>query len=57
MKWNHLLNYHHINSRHGLNELNFQIEDNNPKSLRLKQFIVDNPNEDDDAYPRHMLWH
>lgn len=46
-KWNHLLNVHHINVRHGLNELNFQVEDHNPASLKLKQFIVNNLNEDD----------
>lgn len=46
-KWNHLLNVHHINVRHGLNELNFQVEDHNPASLKLKQFIVNNLNDDD----------
>lgn len=46
-KWIQLLNFHSINIRHSLNELNFQVEDINEDSLRLKKFIVKHLNEDD----------
>lgn len=46
-KWIQLLNFHSINIRHSLNELNFQVEDINEKSLLLKKFIVKHLNEDD----------
>lgn len=46
-KWNHLLNYHSINIRHGLNELNFQVEDTIESSLKLKNYLVKYLNEDD----------
>ncbi len=39
-KWIHILNFHHINVRHALNELNFQVEDNVHSSVKLKRFIV-----------------
>lgn len=46
-KWIQLLNFHSINIRHNLNELNFQVEDINEDSLKLKKFIVKYLNEDD----------
>lgn len=46
-RWNHLLNRHLINVRHPLNELNFQVEDNNEDSLYLKKYLVSQFNEDD----------
>lgn len=45
--WNYLLDKHQINIRHAANELNFQVEDNNPDALKLKQYLVKYLNDDD----------
>ncbi|ANH79779.1 hypothetical protein A8C56_01255 [Niabella ginsenosidivorans] len=45
--WNALLNIHTINMRHAANELNFQVEDNNSKATRLKQYLVKELNNTD----------
>ena len=45
--WNDQLDKYQINVRHAANELNFQVEDNNPEALRLKQHLVKYLNDDD----------
>lgn len=45
--WNQLLSKHQVNIRHAANELNFQVEDNCPEGLRLKQYLVKHLNSDD----------
>ncbi len=45
--WSYLLDKYHINIRHAANELNFQVEDNNPDALKLKQLLVKHLNDDD----------
>lgn len=45
--WNDLLDKHQINIRHAANELNFQVEDNSLKALKLKQHLVKYLNSDD----------
>ena len=45
--WNVLLDKYQINVRHAANELNFQVEDNNPAALKLKQQLVKYLNDDD----------
>jgi rubredoxin len=45
--WNRLLEKHQINMRHAANELNFQVEENSEGSLRLKQYLVKEFNNDD----------
>ncbi len=45
--WNYLLDKYQINVRHAANELNFQVEDNNLKALKLKQHLVKYLNNDD----------
>ena len=45
--WDTLLAKHMINVRHAANELNFQVEDQSPDALALKQFIVNHFNIDD----------
>ncbi|MEO6290649.1 MAG: rubredoxin, partial [Ginsengibacter sp.] len=46
-EWSYLLDKHQINIRHASNELNFQVEDNNPAALKLKQHLVKYLNDDD----------
>lgn len=46
-KWNRLLNKFQVNMRHAANELNFQIEDNCPEGLRLKNYLVQKMNMED----------
>ncbi|WP_346238259.1 rubredoxin [Niabella insulamsoli] len=38
--WSALLDDHEINMRHAANELNFQVQDNDPAATRLKTFLV-----------------
>jgi rubredoxin len=38
--WNLLLEKFQINMRHAANELNFQVEDNDPEALALKTYLV-----------------
>ncbi len=38
--WNSLLAKHQINVRHAANELNFQVEDNCPEGLALKNYLL-----------------
>jgi rubredoxin len=45
--WNSLLEGFKINMRHAANELNFQIEDNCPQSLDLKNYLVQHLSMDD----------
>jgi len=45
--WDLLLARHHINIRHALNELNFQLEDHSPDGLKLKKHLVHQFNTDD----------
>jgi len=45
--WNYLLDKYQINVRHAANELNFQVEDNNPVALKLKHHLVKYLNDDD----------
>jgi rubredoxin len=45
--WNNLLEEFNINMRHAANELNFQIEDNCPQSLELKNYLVKHLSMDD----------
>jgi rubredoxin len=45
--WNRLLEAFNINMRHAANELNFQIEDNCPQSLVLKNYLVKHLSIDD----------
>lgn len=45
--WNRLLEKYQINMRHAANELNFQVEENSADSLRLKQYLVKEFNNDD----------
>jgi rubredoxin len=45
--WNSLLEEFSINMRHAANELNFQIEDNCPQSLDLKNYLVKHLSIDD----------
>ncbi|MBZ4191337.1 rubredoxin [Niabella beijingensis] len=45
--WTGLLNVHALNMRHAANELNFQVEDNNPAATRLKQYLVKELNDRD----------
>jgi hypothetical protein len=45
--WNYLLDKYQVNIRHAANELNFQVEDNNPVALKLKQYLVKYLNDDD----------
>lgn len=47
VRWNGLLEEFNINMRHAANELNFQIEDNCPQSLELKNFLVKHLSMDD----------
>jgi len=46
-QWNQVLARHHINVRHALNELNFQVEDLNPDGLALKKYLIHHFNTDD----------
>ncbi|GAB3008538.1 hypothetical protein GCM10027051_06120 [Niabella terrae] len=39
-RWSDLLDRYEINMRHAANELNFQVQDNDPAARRLKQRIV-----------------
>ncbi|RYF88705.1 MAG: rubredoxin, partial [Chitinophagaceae bacterium] len=45
--WNGLLEKHSINMRHAANELNFQVEDDCPDGLELKNYLVKGLNSDD----------
>lgn len=45
--WNYLLDKYQINLRHAANELNFQVDDNSPEALQLKQYLVKYLNDDD----------
>jgi len=45
--WNRLLEKHLINMRHAANELNFQVEENCHDSLRLKQYLLKELNNED----------
>ncbi|MEO6188222.1 MAG: hypothetical protein ABIO77_05240, partial [Ginsengibacter sp.] len=45
--WSYLLDKYQINIRHAANELNFQVEDNSLKALKLKQHLVSHLNDDD----------
>lgn len=45
--WNRLLEKHQINMRHAANELNFQVEENSGDSLRLKEYLVKEFNNED----------
>jgi len=47
LSWNRLLEKHLVNMRHAANELNFQVEENCHDSLRLKQYLVKELNDDD----------
>ena len=47
LAWNRLLEKHLVNMRHAANELNFQVEENCHDSLRLKQYLVKELNDDD----------
>jgi len=47
LAWNRLLEKHLINMRHAANELNFQVEENCHDSLRLKQYLVKELNDED----------
>ena len=38
--WNYLLGHYRINVRHASNELNWQVEDQQPNALALKRFII-----------------
>ncbi|GAO44822.1 rubredoxin [Flavihumibacter petaseus] len=46
-RWNALLDQFRINMRHAANELNFQVEDQNPDALALKIFLLKKLNRDD----------
>lgn len=46
-QWNRLLDKYLINLRHAANELNFQVEDNSLKALKLKYHLVKYLNDDD----------
>ncbi|MGH2563020.1 MAG: hypothetical protein ACRDE5_00810, partial [Ginsengibacter sp.] len=46
-KWSYLLDKYQINIRHAANELNFQVEDNSQKALKLKYHLVKHLNDDD----------
>jgi rubredoxin len=46
-RWNHLLARHKVNVRHAANELNFQVEDDCPEGLALKNFLVRHLSRDD----------
>ena len=45
--WNLLLDKYQINMRHAANELNFQVDDNSLKALKLKHHLVKYLNDDD----------
>ncbi len=47
LQWSDLLAKHHVNVRHAGNELNFQVEDNCPNGVALKQYLVKHLNDDD----------
>jgi rubredoxin len=47
LKWNRLLEKFQINIRHAANELNFQVEEHSEASLRLKQYLVRELNNED----------
>jgi hypothetical protein len=46
-KWLRLLSDHLVNVRHAANELNFQVQDDDPNALELKNYLVKNLNERD----------
>jgi rubredoxin len=46
-KWIRLLSKHLVNTRHAANELNFQVEDNSPDALALKNYLVKGLNRND----------
>lgn len=45
--WVELLDKYQVNVRHAQNELNFQVDDNSPDALKLKQYLVKYLNDDD----------
>jgi rubredoxin len=46
-KWSRLLEKYDINMRHAANELNFQVEDNSPDALSLKNYLVKKLSDED----------
>jgi hypothetical protein len=47
ISWNRLLEKFQVNVRHAANELNFQVEDESPSGLLLKNYLVKQLNNED----------